>query len=274
MTTAESTTRAPIVADGIAYWEKQPATVDGVLGGYGTGSLPRIETLGSRQFLLHLRPDLSTVPSALRPLKPSPKTRRVRALDVGAGVGRVTADTLLHLVDDVVLVEPVEKLLDVARQNAPGFKGIASGTKSVTIMRGTLQDFDLAHPTAHATVLERFGHKGEEDDMDSGFDVVWCQWCLMYMSDADLVGFFQRAKKALRDERGLIIVKENTGIDGVGKDGQPVPHVYFDEDDSSVARSDLAFKELFRKAGLTLVDERVQNGLPQELYTVKMYAVR
>ena len=148
----------------------------------------------------------------------------------------MTSDTLLHLVDDVVLVEPVDKLLTVARQNAPSFKGITSGAKSVTMMRGTLQDFDLEQPSAYATMLERFGHKGEEDDMDSGFDIVWCQWCLMYMSDADLVAFFKRSKKALRDERSFIIVKENVGHNGVGADGEPVPHVQFDEDDSSVAR--------------------------------------
>ncbi|KZV69500.1 DUF858-domain-containing protein [Peniophora sp. CONT] len=271
---SEVESRAPIVADGLAYWEKQPATVDGVLGGYGNGSLPRIETLGSRQFLLHVRPDLCTVPSALRPLKPSPKPRRIRALDVGAGVGRVTADTLLHLVDDVVLVEPVDKLLDVARQRAPGIKGVESGAKSVTVMRGTLQQFDPAHPTESAEKLERFGYTSEEDDMDSGFDVVWGQWCLMYMSDADLIDFFVRCKKALRDEKSVIVVKENIGLDGVGKDGKPVPWVYFDEEDSSVARSDLAFKELFQKAGLKLVHEQEQQGLPQELYGVKMYALR
>jgi protein N-terminal methyltransferase len=56
--------------------------------------------------------DLNTYQSLLYPQKSS--TRHFRALDVGAGIGRVTADTLLPLVHDVVLLEPVESLLRAA----------------------------------------------------------------------------------------------------------------------------------------------------------------
>jgi protein N-terminal methyltransferase len=73
---------------GLEYWETQEASLDGVLGGFGSGSLPRVDSLGSRLFLLNVLPELSTVPSALRPL--NPPTRRTRGLDVGAGIGRVT----------------------------------------------------------------------------------------------------------------------------------------------------------------------------------------
>ena len=51
-------------------------------------SLPRVDSLGSRQFLMSLRTDLCRVPSALRRLEAPPldaPRRRVRALDVGAG---------------------------------------------------------------------------------------------------------------------------------------------------------------------------------------------
>ena len=37
-------------------------------------------------------------------------------------------------------------------------------------------------------------------------------------------------------------------------------------------RSDLAWKELFKRAGLKLIREKVQEGLPVELFVVKMYA--
>jgi len=65
-------------------------------------SLPRVDALGSRLFLLNLYPELSAVPSALRPLDPFSSSQRTRAVDVGAGIGRVTADVLLHLVTNVV----------------------------------------------------------------------------------------------------------------------------------------------------------------------------
>lgn len=100
----------PSVQDGINYWKSVPASYNGVLGGYGDGTLPRIDSLGSRQLLLQLLPELCTVPSSIAPLSYT-KPYRFRALDVGAGVGRVTSDVLLHLFDDVVLLEPVDIFL-------------------------------------------------------------------------------------------------------------------------------------------------------------------
>lgn len=223
-------------------------------------SLPRVETLGSRQFLMHLFPELCTVPSAVRPLRPKPKVRRTRALDVGAGIGRVTADTLLHLFDDVVILEPVDSLVReaYARGTAsnPSFsaihapriqqgdsgeppfvpwKGIADSSKSVTFFQGGLQTFDPANPTKSTDVIGRIGFVPEApmSDLDSGFDVVWCQWCLMYLSDTDLVAFLKRSKPALRDpERSVIVVKENLCSDGEYN----TPITIFDQEDSSVTR--------------------------------------
>ena len=210
---------------------------------------------------MHLLPELCTVPSAIRRLaddsesKSSPPAKRTRALDVGAGVGRVTADVLLHLFSDVVLVEPVEPFVlealrrgrastlapaddsvegDDANAEVAPWKGISEARTSVTFVQATLQDFDPARPSASANskVLERVGYAGgEEGELDSGFDVVWCQWCLGALSDADLVAFFARSKAALRDpSRGLIVVKENLCSEEGG------PRAVFDESDSSLTR--------------------------------------
>ncbi|KAF7294886.1 Alpha N-terminal protein methyltransferase 1 [Mycena indigotica] len=268
------------VEAGLDYWNQQPASNDGVLGGFGTGTLPRVESLGSRLFLLHLLPELSTVPSAFRPLNPPP-SRRTRALDVGAGIGRVTGDVLLHLFSDVVLLEPAEHFIRAAidrgrasqspTPNEPHpWKGIAEGSKSVTFLQGTLQDFDPARPH-HANMLERVGYAPEKTDAVSGFDVIWCQWCLGHLDTDDLVAFFRRSHAALREkDRSLIVVKENLCSDA--PDGSAV--TILDDQDSSLTRSDRAWKDAFEAADLTLVEERVQDGLPEGLYQVKMYALR
>ncbi|KAJ7111575.1 DUF858-domain-containing protein [Mycena crocata] len=273
----------PDVQDGLEYWATQPPSLDGVLGGYGSGTLPRIDSLGSRLFLLNLLPELSTVPGYLRPLVPPP-SRRTRALDVGAGIGRVTADVLLHLVSDVVLLEPVDNFIQEAltrgrasanasTPSAPGqhpWKGIADKSTSVTFLRGTLQDFDPARPH-HAAMLDRVGYAPPETDAVSGFDVVWCQWCLGHLSDPDLVAFLRRSHVALREKgRSVIVVKENLCSDQ--EDGSA--SIVFDPEDSSLTRSDKAWKNVFEQAGLNLVDEQVQDGLPHGLYVVKMYALR
>ncbi|KAJ7452345.1 alpha-N-methyltransferase NTM1 [Mycena galericulata] len=273
---------SPDVDDGLAYWETQPPSLDGVLGGFGSGSLPRIDSLGSRLFLLNLYPELSIVPSAIRPLNP-PTPRRTRALDVGAGIGRVTADVLLHLVSDVVLLEPVDNFIQEAlargrastAAKAPRpWRGLADASKSVTFLRGTLQDFDPARPH-HAEILDRVGYAPPVTDALSGFDVIWCQWCLGHLSDPDLAAFLRRSHAALRDKekgRSLIVVKENLCSDN--EDGSPC--VVFDEEDSSLTRSVMAFhltlawKRVFEQAGLKLVHEQVQEGLPEGLYVVKM----
>ncbi|KAJ3501704.1 hypothetical protein NLJ89_g9222 [Agrocybe chaxingu] len=271
----------PNVEQGIEYWSTQPATYDGVLGGFGTGSLPRVDALGSRLFLLNLFPELCIVPSALRPLAAPADQPRTRALDVGAGIGRVTSDVLLPLVADVVILEPVDAFVQEARLRARNsvsnpskgaWPGLADQSKSVTILQGTLQDFHPLRPH-HARFLDRVGYQSPHPgkDIGLGFDVIWCQWCLGHLSDVDLIAFLQRCRKSLsRGPRSLIVVKENLCPNGPGN----TPTEIFDEQDSSLTRSDLAWKAFFAHAELRLVREQVQEGLPEGLYVVKMYALR
>lgn len=82
--------------------------------------MPHIDQLTSRLLLLSLLPILHTFPSPLTPCPPSPSAVPFRrtALDVGAGIGRVTRHTLLPLFDDVVLLEPVEKFITEATRAA------------------------------------------------------------------------------------------------------------------------------------------------------------
>jgi protein N-terminal methyltransferase len=285
--------RSPVIQDGIDYWNTQPASLDGVLGGYGYGSLPRVDALGSRQFLLYLLPELSTVPSAIRPLSPSSRKHRIRAIDVGAGIGRVTSTVLLHLVDDVVLLEPVENFImeayNAGLASAEGgsavvtpWKGIKEGTKSVTFLQGTLQSFDPSLPLTlspstsfidtNCKFVGRVGYTPPPSlDIDTKVDIAWCQWCLGHLSDPDLVAFLKRCKASLRDPtRSLIVVKENL----CGDAGNGRARTVFDKQDSSLTRSDKAWKKIFKDADLLLAKEQVQHGLPEGLYVVKMYALR
>lgn len=209
-------------------------------------SLPRIDSLGSRLFLLHVLPELSTIPSAFTTTLSNDKTStRTRALDVGAGVGRVTCDVLLHLVSDVVLLEPVKPFIEEAIQRAKAssqstgkpptksWKGLKNGTKSITFVQGPLQTFNPNQPLQGTKPLGRLGYIPTEDDANSGFDVVWCQWCLGHLNDDDLVAFFQRSRDALRRPgHSVIIVKENLCPDDAG----PSPCLVFDESDSSLTR--------------------------------------
>jgi len=46
------------------------------------------------------------------------------------------------------------------------------------------------------------------------------------------------------------------------------------EGDVNVGRTDQKFREIFKKAGMKVKKTEVQNGLPKELYPVRMYALR
>ena len=208
--------------------------------------MPRIDSLGSRLFLLNLYPQLSTVPSSLRSLNTPFDSSRTRALDVGAGIGRVTSDVLLHLTSDVTILEPVdiflEEALSRARDSASGtlsssqgaWRGLADQTKSVTILQGTLQEFHPLRPH-DARFLDRVGYQPLQptDEIGMGYDVIWCQWCLGHLNGADLVAFLKRCHCSLNEHpKSLIMVKENICSDY--EDGSP--QIVFDDEDSSLTR--------------------------------------
>lgn len=59
------------------------------------------------------------------------------------------------------------------------------------------------------------------------YDLIWIQWCLGHLTDAQLVQFLERCKSVLAPQDGLIVVKENTTSGGTE---------IFDEQDSAVTR--------------------------------------
>lgn len=161
---------------------------------------------------------------------------RGTVLDCGAGIGRVSKGLLLDRFDVVDLVEPNARLLEEAKNQV--------GLRGDRFIASSLENFEPE--------LGRY-------------DVIWAQWVLLYLTDADLVAFLQRCKKGLRSENGVIFVKENVVIDGPWT---------VDRDDNSISRSDAMYKEIFRKAGLVLLEERRQAAWPNDLVPVKMYALR
>ncbi|SPO36936.1 related to TAE1 - AdoMet-dependent proline methyltransferase [Pseudozyma flocculosa] len=311
---------SPDVKRGVEYWEGVAPTVDGVLGGFGHVS--RIDALGSRTFLLKVLPRLSycapasinTSPFAWKQDKVAARggkgKARTRALDCGAGVGRVTENSLLPIVDEVHMVEPVPKFLAEAKKNSPKWLPLATppsqspfqARKAAHFHCSTLQDIDPARPYSSAqkgkgkefdptvsvddqneggpatgsadSAAEATSSTGDDHEAGSKheplkYDVVWNQWCLQHLSDKDLVAFLKRSRQALKDgqgEEGIIVVKENVCQEAA--DGNET--VWYDDEDHSITRSTKAYERVFAEAGLKVIKCEVQQGLPQELFTVKM----
>ncbi|KAF2741974.1 hypothetical protein M011DRAFT_413478 [Sporormia fimetaria CBS 119925] len=229
--------------DALSYWNSVSSDVNGMLGGFPQTS--RIDLLGSRNFLTKLRRKYSPGKQALPPLR--------RVADCGAGIGRITKGLLMQVADQVDVVEPVKKFTDELIASVQEAGAEEQKAKLGHIFNAGLQDW-VPEPGA--------------------YDLIWNQWCLGHLTDAQLVAYLVRCRDGLRrgdvgepNKNAYIVVKENLSTDIWQKD-------IFDAEDSSVTRSDEKFRKLFKEADLTLVDTELQKGFPKELFPVRVYALR
>lgn len=220
--------------DAIDYWSSVPASVNGVLGGFGEQtSVPKADIVGSSTFLRKLQTRMIC-----------PEGYEKLTIDMGAGIGRITRDLLWKVSDKCDLLEPVKPFVAQMDQELIAVKN-----------RGKLGEiFDIG--------MQEWQPSPEKTGQ---YWLVWCQWCVGQLPDDELVQFWERCKSALiGNGAGTLIVKENIA---------PVEDI-FDETDSSVTRTDAKFRELFTRAGFKLIASDVQKGLPRELFPVRMYCLK
>ncbi|CAL9736268.1 alpha N-terminal protein methyltransferase 1 [Monosporozyma servazzii] len=161
-------------------------------------------------------------------------------VDIGAGIGRVTRDMLHKFCDQIDLVEPVEPFV---KQMDVELHDLKEQGKIGTIYPIGMQDWT---------------------PQEGKYWLIWCQWCVGHLPDQEFIKFLQRCKNGLQPN-GTIIIKENN---------TPTDTDDFDDTDSSVTRCDKKFRQLFIEAGLKLIAVDRQKGLPNELYPVRMYALK
>lgn len=217
----------------INYWNNVPATSSGMLA--MLGNFPwytRIELRGSKSFLAKVRRLIPTL---------SDHQKFGLGVDCGAGVGRVTEGLLSDVCEVVDIVEPVEKFTRALKEGGLGQRGVVGDIYNVG-----LQDWSPRKK----------------------YDLIWTQWCVGHLTDAQLVAYVARCRDSLNDS-GIMVVKENLSTDFLG-------HDMYDKLDSSVTRMDSKFKEIFNAAGMDVVRSEMQTGFPKQykLLPVKMYALR
>lgn len=229
------------------YWEKVDPTVDGMLGGYG--SISNRDVSSSANFLSKFfiprkekeKNDLGGDGANHDESIKSTKSTIHLALDCGAGIGRVAQRLLLQFADQVDLLEQNQIFLDKS------FDLMGSNNSKIGLrICSNLQSFD---PEEH----------------NRTYDLIWCQWVTGYLTDEDLTKFFVRCKQCLEPKNGMIVVKDNVTR---GDEGT------VDMDDSSVTRPKQSLVNIFRNAGLQIIDQTRQQKFPRGLYPVYMFALR
>uniref|UniRef100_A0A0N5BF73 Alpha N-terminal protein methyltransferase 1 n=1 Tax=Strongyloides papillosus TaxID=174720 RepID=A0A0N5BF73_STREA len=205
------------------YWSTINSTVNGMLGGFEKLHGPDVED--SRKLLSYLR---------------SKKlfSNMDRALDCGAGIGRVTKYTLMPYFKTVDMVDVIGSFIENSKKYL-GKDEEKVGNKFVC----GLQDFV---------------------PYQNYYDCIWVQWVTGYLTDNDFVKFFERCKNGLRDG-GCIIVKDNLAS------GE---NVDFDEEDSSWTRPREYMKKLLIDAGLTIIEDKKQLNFPKGMYEVRMFVLK
>ena len=158
------------------------------------------------------------------------------AIDLGAGIGRVSKTTLLKHFSKVDLVEPSSTQIERARVEVPE--------------------------------IRRFYQCGlQEFEYEDGYDCVWLQWCAMYLTDEDLLKFLHKTRRNLRkvdQKSGLLFVKENVHEDGF----------LLDKDDCSIMRTTEHFIVLFEQAGFDVLKSFKQEGMPDDIHSVSCFVLR
>jgi protein N-terminal methyltransferase len=222
-----------------SYWKKQDPSVKGMLGGMDNLHDPDIR--GSRAFLnkLVLRHGLRTGVSAV-------------AIDVGAGIGRITNALLLPMFGTVDMLEQNEEYLVESKQHLkPSPEHPHLGVVQYRIARG-MQEFTSEDSATGTSYRDRY-------------DLIWIQWCIIYLTDEDLVSFLKECFKCLATG-GIICVKDNTTPRG--------PHGFvLDKEDSSVMRSNLYMKDLFEQAGACCIAEHAHRDFPSHTFPVRTWAL-
>lgn len=209
------------------YWSHVPATLDGMLGGFGY--ISSLDLNFSERYIRDI-------------LKSAQPPQRLRALDCGAGIGRISKNLLMKHFQTVDLVEQDTKFSEEA-------KVYCSSSEDSAKRLGTVYNVGLQKFTPEPNT----------------YDLIWSQWVLGHLTDDDLLQFFKRIKVGLRKEGGVFVLKEN-----VTKTGD----IQKDEDDSSITRPLKDYEIILKAAGFKVSQIVRQTNFPQGLFPVYLMTCR
>lgn len=108
------------------------------------------------------------------------------------------------------------------------------------------------------------------------YDLIWAQWVIGHLHDADFVRFLRRCAAGLRKPHGVIVLKDNVLLSPTAAErecgAEPMTFAW-DREDSSMTRHLEYVKLLVALAGLQIIQQQRQTDFPEDLYPVMMLTV-
>jgi AdoMet dependent proline di-methyltransferase len=167
-----------------------------------------------------------------------------RAIDLGAGAGRITKLVLLKRYSQVRLVE--------------GDEGWSKRSRTYLGRKRASQCL-FVHQR-----LDDLTHQDVRNWGPEPADLMWVQWTLQYLIDADVVDCLKIISGGLRTGSGILIVKENRPLARDDRFQMDMPGGENGRYD--ITRTDAHHRLLFQRAGLTVT--YVEKGVETNTYAL------
>ena len=216
-----------------AHWASKEPVLLSVIGGFEKSHLPDVKC--SCELLNGL--------ILTKQLKPG------NALDLAAGIGRVTEFVLCNFFKEIDLVEKDKKFIDKCKVK------FSSNDKIKKIYMESLENF-------------KFERK---------YDLIWMQWCLENLEDEDLDPFLKKCFDNLNED-GIIIVKENLyNVEGEGEEEEEEEEdnyqFKYSELDYSKQRPDAFYINLFVKNKFKIKLHFLNPNWPEDMMPLCVYVL-
>jgi SAM-dependent methyltransferase len=215
-----------------AHWASKEPVLLSVLGGFEKSHLPDVKC--SCELLNGL--------ILTKQLNPG------NALDLAAGIGRVTEFVLCNFFKEIDLVEKDKKFIDKCKVK------FSSNEKIKKIYMESLENFKF----------------------EKKYDLIWIQWCLENLEDEDLEPFLKKCYDNLNED-GIIIVKENLyNLEGEGEEEEEEEDNYqfkYSELDYSKQRPDAFYINLFIKNKFKIKLHFLNPNWPEDMMPLCVYVL-
>lgn len=162
-----------------------------------------------------------------------------RALDIGAGIGRITFSSLYPRFRRIDMLDSNSAFLESAKM----FEKSTGNSKIENFYASTIEEF-------------RFKHK---------YDLVFVQWVLEYVSHEDLLKFFTRVKLNLQ-KNGVVIIKENVNI-------LSDEDIIVSEEGSTIRPPD-SYENIFKTLGYSVEHDEIIPFHRTDIYEVKCWILK